>query len=346
MKKALIIVIAVLAIGGGVLVYRDLGKPPALPDAVPSTDRGIGSASSPASTGPQPAGRAVYFRNPSSGENQRWRFGAAGQVPAMEPVQAADPGWSALAYAESAWGGDDAILWQNTATSELRLWRIGTDGSPKATEVVPYTGNEWRVAALADTDADGDADLVWIDDKGGVAVWTLEDGKVVVQASVGASDAGLRLVLAGDFDADGRVELIWRSEDDNHAARWALHGTSPATIHDIDAAGPEWKILGSADFDGVAGDDVLWQGAAGQLIAWSGADSARPVSVSRPAAAGWEFAGMVDVDGDGRNDLIWRETAGSQVGAWRVDENGTITDISLPPLDQAWKAVPRELSAH
>lgn len=344
MKKALIIVVAVLAVGGGVLVYRDLSKHPAQPSASPVADRAPASKTPAAPAGPKPAARVAYFRNPSTGENQRWRFGTDGQVPAMEPVQAADAGWSALAYAEGGWGGEDAIIWQNDTSHELRLWRVGADGTPAAAEVVPYIGTEWQIAALADADADGDADLVWVDGNSGVAVWTLDAGKIVEKASVGTSDAGLALSLAGDFDADGRVELIWRSEDGARATRWTLQGTSPATIQAMEGAGPEWKIVGAADVDGVPGDEVLWQGPAGQLLGWSGADPARSVAISRPTADGWAFIGAADVDGDGRNDLVWRQIAGTQVGAWRLDDNGVISDLALPPLDQAWKPVPRALS--
>lgn len=346
MKKALIIVVAVLAVGGGVLVYRDLAKPPARPGAAaPVTDRTTGSETPAAPAEPKPASRVAYFRNPSTGENQRWRFGADGQVPAMEPVQAAEAGWNALAYAERGWGDEDAIIWRNATSLELRLWRVGADGAPAAAEVIPYIGTEWQIAALADADADGDADLVWVDGNGGVAVWTLDAGKVVAKASVGASDAGLVLSLAGDFDADGRVELIWRSEDGGRATRWTLQGTSPATVQNMDAAGPDWKIVGAGDVDGVPGEEVLWQGPAGRLLGWSGADPARPVAISRPAADGWAFIGAADVDGDGRNDLVWRQIAGTQVGAWRLGENGAVSDLELPPLDQAWKVVPRALSA-
>ena len=82
------------------------------------------------------------------------------------------------------------------------------------------------------------------------------------------------------------------------------------------------------------------------MVGWKGADPANAVTLARPAVGNWEFAGAVDVDGDGRGELLWRESTGALVGAWRLGEDGNITDIALPPLDRAWTVVPRTLSAH
>lgn len=345
MKKVLVVATGALIVGAGVLAYRHFRQ---APDEAPGTASAPSAqpAGEPAVSGARSAGRIAYFQNLSTGESQRWRFGAGADVPALEPVQAVENSWSALVYAERGWGGDDVIVWRNAVGGELRIWRAGTDAAPVAAEIVPYTGDEWHVAALGDTDADGDADLVWVDRQGGVAVWTLDAGKVVEQASVGVSDASLRLALAGDFDADGRIELIWRSEDGSRATHWTLQGIGPATLRDMDPAGSDWQPLGVVDLDGNAGDDVLWVSKTGQLIGWKGADPANAVTLTRPAVSNWEFAGAVDVDGDGRGELLWRESAGVQVGAWRLGEDGNITDVSLPPLDRLWTAVPRTLAAH
>jgi hypothetical protein len=170
MKKVPIVLAAALIVGAGALAYRHFHQGPekapgtaSSPNAQPAGDATV--------SGTLSAGRIAYFQNLSTGETQRWRFGAGADSPALEPVQAVESSWSALVYAERGWAGDDAIVWRNADSGELRLWRAGNNAAPVAAEIVPYTGDEWHVAALGDTDADGDADLVWVDRQGGVAAF-------------------------------------------------------------------------------------------------------------------------------------------------------------------------------
>lgn len=342
MKKIVIAIAAVLAVGAGVLVYRDQTAqraerptPPApTPAAAPEAPE-----ETPAAADGAPAPRSLFLRDVASGQNQLWRFGDDA-TPRMIAVQAADPGWTAELFAPRGWGGDDAVLWRNDASGELRWWRLGAEGEVLAVEILPYSGDEWRAAAALDADGDGDADLVWRNAAGGVAVWAMEAGKQVGQASIGEVANGWSLMATGDFNGDGRDELLWRMPTTGEVALWDLQGTQPANVRPIAGAGAEWRVLGAFDLDDRAGRDLLWQGADGVLIGWSGADAASAIAIERPATAGWTLFASTDVDGDGRGETIWREDAGLQLGAWRFGDGGKVVDLALPPLGPEWTLAP------
>ncbi len=342
MKKLVIAIVAILAAGAGVLVYRDQAKladevsaPAAAPSAAPAAPQ----AAPIASTGTSPAFRSLFLRDAAGGQNQVWRF-ADGGTPALVAVQAADPGWTAELFAPRGWGGDDAVLWRNDANGELRLWRLGADGQVLAVEILPYSGDDWRVIAAPDADGDGDVDLVWRNAVGAVAVWTLQEGKQTGQASVGEIAVGWTLAQSADFDGDGRDELLWRMPTTGEVALWDLQGIQPAAVKPLAGAGAEWRVFAALDLDDRAGVDLLWQGPDGTLIGWSGADAANEIAIERPATAGWRLAATADVDGDGRAELLWREDAGLQFGAWRFGDGGAVTDLALPPLGPEWAVAP------
>ena len=327
MKKIIIAVLGLLAIAGGALFYLDRTEvlPIALPDAKPS------AAASP---------QALFMRDPGRGENRIWRFGGS-DSPTSIDTQGAGSEWTALAFAIGGWGagGEGLVLWRHEK-GELRLWRLGADGRLVSSDAVPYTGDEWRVVAVVDADGDRDVDLVWSNRTGELAVWTLDEGKVLAKGVVGRVMPDGALAQAGDFDGDGRAELFVRNGARGVNELLALDGTRRATARRIAGAGPEWTLIGTGRLDAEPGDDLLWRSLSGQLVGWSGTDATRPIAIPRAAVPGWDFLGLVDIDADGRSELLWRQSQGNLAGAWRLAAGNTIVDVKLPLLPAGWTSVP------
>lgn len=328
MKKALVAIPVLLGIAGAVFFFMNQ-KPGGDPRPVLDAD------GSPISGRPE----SIFLRDAASGANQVWRF-VSRAAPEAVPVQGAPQEWMALAFSAGGWNGDDLLLWQNSDSGALRLWRLGADGRLVSSDAVPYTGDEWRVVAVVDADGDRDVDLVWSNRTGELAVWTLDEGKVLAKGVVGRVMPDGALAQAGDFDGDGRAELFVRNGARGVNELLALDGTRRATARRIAGAGPEWTLIGTGRLDAEPGDDLLWRSLSGQLVGWSGTDATRPIAIPRAAVPGWDFLGLVDIDADGRSELLWRQSQGNLAGAWRLAAGNTIVDVKLPLLPAGWTSVP------
>ena len=98
----------------------------------------------------------------------------------------------------------------------------------------------------------------------------------------------------------------------------ASHG-SAATLAD-----PNWKIVGSGDYDGDGKSDVLWRNAVtGDDYLWfmNGTSLASAAAVASVADLNWKIAGSGDYNGDGKADILWRNST-TRRGLRVVDERG------------------------
>ncbi|NUO77331.1 MAG: hypothetical protein HOQ32_15140 [Lysobacter sp.] len=344
MKKAILVVALTAAALGAVwwLTEPKTGAPKdtALPD-VPAQPQTATGESAPQSAG---AASSLLWRNTTSGDNLVWRFADKGAV-APVALWAVGADWHALAHVPAGWSGSDLVAWRNPADGEIRLWKLGAGAADPTVELLPPAGPEWGVAAFVDANADGNADVVWTSKTGGVALWLLRDGKVTEQAIVGDTGGDWTLAQVGDFDGDGRGDLFWRKNDGSSASIWSLDGGKLKTSRGLADPGSAWTLLAVGKFDGEPGDDLLWKDQAGNLLAWSGGDAAKPISFARQSTADWQFVAAVDVDGNGRTDLIWRNPSTTQTGAWLFGASGEITDLSLSPVGAEWSPVSSALVA-
>ncbi len=150
-------------------------------------------------------------------------------------------------------------------------------------------------------------------------------------------NTGLRLAVAGDFDADGVPDYFascWSGSGDR-AVRWisGATGASPFVVTgaanhhlfgDAILAHPDWDGDGVADL--VVGapldDRLVWDG--GSVTVYSGADAAELTRIEIgvvDAHFGSSLARFDDVDGDGREDLL---VGAVEVSAAGPNEHGAV----------------------
>ena len=133
----------------------------------------------------------------------------------------------------------------------------------------------------------------------------------------------------GDFNADGKDDLLCL---DSSGMVWAdfSEDTAVFTPSFLNALAPGWEIVGTGDFDGNAGDDILLTGPAdgsdtvGLLGCW--ADGTDWVLIDGYSPE-WEIIAIDDFNSDGKTDMLWRNTFIGEDGrdydaycTWIVDD--------------------------
>ncbi|MEO8191215.1 MAG: FG-GAP-like repeat-containing protein [Acidobacteriota bacterium] len=138
---------------------------------------------------------------------------------------------------------------------------------------------------------------------------------------------------AADFNADGRLDILWRNGATGENTVWLMNRmTSTAAAALPPVFDLNWKMTGSGDFDGDGKSDILWRNAVtGENVIWKMNGTAVAALVALPPVfdLNWRIAGVADFDGDGKPDILWRHGGNGQNLVWRM--NGTSVG-SLAPL--------------
>jgi FG-GAP-like repeat len=151
------------------------------------------------------------------------------------------------------------------------------------------------------------------------------------------------VVGTGDFNGDGHSDILWQNAN-GQAAIWEMNGTNliPGGSTTVGPnPGPDWKVVGSGDFNGDGHSDILWQNANGQVGIWemNGTNMIDAAVVGLDPGPSWKVVGTGDYNGDGHSDILLQSTSG-QAAIWEM--NGTnVIDAALVGGNpgSSWKAV-------
>jgi len=166
-----------------------------------------------------------------------------------------------------------------------------------------------RFVGLADLDGDAVGDWL-IEETTTGEVWMIDGATSATHAALGGAEPGAtRLVGHGDFDGDGRVELVWRREDDTLFLAGG-HSEAPALAAEALSLSIE-TLLAIADFDGDGLDDLSIRDAEGRLelllsrpLAGLGIRFDR-LAGPEPRVETLDLLASLDLDGDGASELVW-----------------------------------------
>ena len=183
---------------------------------------------------------------------------------------------------------------------------------------------------------------------GSLTLGSVPAGQIVAQAAAGG---GVQLSIAAapsnDFNGDGRSDLAWRNADGTFTT-WLGQPNGSFASNPGTGANPldtSWRIVGTGDFNGDGGDDILWRHDSGVIGEWLG-HSSGPFTNNGGAAANavdnsWSVDGIADYNGDGRDDILWRHTSG-EVGQWLGMPSGGFANnggAAANAVDPSWTVV-------
>jgi uncharacterized protein DUF11/VCBS repeat protein len=141
--------------------------------------------------------------------------------------------------------------------------------------------------------------------------------------STASDPATIYVHSAGDFDADGHSDVIWRNAATGQNAMWLLNGStlsSPALLTTI--PDPAWRIGGVGDFDGDRKDDVIWvHMSTGQVVVWlmDGTSLRSATTITILKSTDWKLAGVGDADNDMKSDVFWRNVVTGETVVWLMN---------------------------
>jgi hypothetical protein len=208
-------------------------------------------------------------------------------------------------------------------------WREGTavvSTSPSVT--FPATIHRTLVAVFSGGPATaGEITLLWQHTSGALALWTLEDGRLVEGVALqGLPQPGPEWVVVGtaDFDNDGHADILWQHIGTGRLAVWYMTGLQlrqATLLTSLPSTGPGWRVVGLEDFTGDGELDLLWHHVDGWLGLWrmQGLTMVNAALLQNLPLAGreWRVAAVEDLNGDGQPDLLWQHQSGA-LAIWRM----------------------------
>ena len=156
-----------------------------------------------------------------------------------------------------------------------------------------------------------------------------------------------KAVGTGDFNGDGKSDILFQNTD-GQAAIWEMDGTNPIAGGSqwVGAnPGPDWKAVGTGDFNGDGKSDILFQNTDGQAAIWE-MNGTNPIaggsqSVGANPGPDWKVVGTGDYNGDGKSDILFQNTGG-QAAIWEMDGTNPIAGGSQwigPNPGPSWLAI-------
>ena len=100
-----------------------------------------------------------------------------------------------------------------------------------------------------------------------------------------------------------------------------MNGTSFGSSVSFGIVPRQWKIKGSADFNGDGKPDILWQKeATGESAIWLMNGTVKSSAVYLPRqTVQWDIVGAGDFNGDGSADILWQNSVTGIRAIWLMD---------------------------
>jgi hypothetical protein len=125
--------------------------------------------------------------------------------------------------------------------------------------------------------------------------------------------------LAGDFNADGRSDLIWRNEATGQSSIWLMNGatfSAGATVMNNAA----WRPVLLADFNGDRRTDIVWRNdTTGQSSVWLMNGTALTSGATLVTDPAWRPTHAGDFDGNGSADIVWYNAVTGRTSIWLMN---------------------------
>jgi hypothetical protein len=245
----------------------------------------------------------VVWRDEATGALFLWRMVGVNKIATLpfDPPAPATSGWTLVGTADFDGNGRPDLLWRNATSGRLSFWMMNGVVRTSGQLVDGETDLAWKVVATGRFGGSSSPDLLWRHDTtGDLKVWhmqgTVKQSETLLSPSHPV-DANWAFQGAGDFDADGQDDVLWRNTVSGNLVAWLLDGTvrrearflSPLTL-------PGWQVAALLDVDSNGTTDVLWQRSGPQQVgAWLMQGTTQKCSMlanpSAPDSDGWRVVG-------------------------------------------------------
>jgi hypothetical protein len=205
-----------------------------------------------------------------------------------------------------------------------RRWLLSLVLAVLALAVSAATGS----AQASDLNGDGKGDLLWHHQTTGELYAWLMNGTVAASGSylspARVSDLGWQIRGIADFNADGKLDVLWHHQTTGDLYVWLMNGTSvtsAAYLNPSRGTDIGWQVKGVADLNGDARPDLLWQNQSGGAFSvWLMNGVTRSSTVATTPAAmtdpQWQIRGLADFNADGQPDVLWHHQATGDLYVW------------------------------
>ncbi|MCB4821097.1 FG-GAP repeat domain-containing protein [Roseicella aerolata] len=214
--------------------------------------------------------------------------------------------------------------WQMNGT------RIGAE------KILANPGNDWKVIGSGDFNGNWKPDLLFQHKDGPPVIWNM-DG-FTIQKSLELPNPGPQwsAVGIGHFDDDPGADILFQHDDGTiviwFMGSWQLPDGAIREAKVIAEPGPDWKVVGTGDFNGDYKADILFRHEDGRVVAWQ-MDGSRIAAHAEigTLAEGASVVGTGDFDNNNRDEILVQQADGS-LAMWSM--NGVtvtgVTDIANP----------------
>ena len=240
--------------------------------------------------------------------------------------------------------GFSDILFQDGSTGQVSISEMNGPTVIGGGAVSLNPGPSWQAVGSADFNGDGQADILWQNANGQAAIWEMDGANVTASATVGPNPGpNWKVVGTGDFNGDGNSDILWQNAS-GQVAVWEMDGTNVIAGGSQLVGpnpGPNWKVVGTGDFNGDGNSDILLQNTDGQAAIWEmdGTNVIASATVGANPGPNWKVVGTGDFNGDGNSDILLQNTDG-QAAIWEMDGTNVIASATVGANPGPnWKAV-------
>ncbi|WP_431271725.1 FG-GAP-like repeat-containing protein [Dankookia sp. P2] len=174
-----------------------------------------------------------------------------------------------------------------------------------------------------------------------------------VQVRVDSVLTPITKVVPGPFEIYfENAAASYAGTDYTLASRWAVNGANFVSGDTFGSVSRDWRMVGSADFNGDLKSDVLWQNqATGDVSVWTMDGNTflhGATVVSWLAGTDWKVFGTGDFDADGRAEILLARTVSDALGnpyadlslvKLSADGQSFVAAMDIPKAETGWQVV-------
>lgn len=208
--------------------------------------------------------------------------------------------WQTMAMGDFDANGSSDLVLQHDSGSVVLSMLNGTNFLKFLPVRNGYGLPNWRVVGVADFNRDRKSDIVLQNENRSLMVWYMVGtnyfASQILRDGVAPGPAW-RFAAINDFNDDGQADVIWQNADGRLAVWFMVGGNYLSTylLRDGRPAAPGYRLVGVADINFDARNDLLFQHTDGRLLAWlmNGAGFVKAIMFPNTpkVPAGWKLVG-------------------------------------------------------